>query len=100
MLASYGDALIAQPPAGPPRFATVAEDGLLTLYDVSSGQLLQQHARPTHLAVKWTCIAWWLKPAGEELGLLALGTDSGLVVVWDLKLPHGPRNKYKQLVYR
>ena len=86
MLASYGDALIASPPTGPPRFATVAEDGLLTLFDVGSGQLLQQHARPTHLAVKWTCIAWWMDPADEALGLLALGTDSGLVVIWDLAL--------------
>jgi WD40 repeat protein len=73
---SFGDALVG---GAPSRLATVAEDGLLTIYDAVSGELQQQHARPTHLAVQWTCIAFW--PQSESL---ALGTDSGLVVVWNL----------------
>ena len=64
----------------PCRLATVSEDGVLAVWDTTNGTVVQQHARPTHLAVRWTCIAW------HTAGLIALGTDSGLVVVWDLAL--------------
>ena len=89
MLASFGDSLLVSPSAGPARFTTVAEDGLLSLYDTASGALVTQHARPTHLAVRYTCMAYWLESsdAGSAPGgRLALGTDSGVVVVWDLAL--------------
>ena len=69
---------------GKQRFATVSEDGLLTVWDAASGSLLQQHARPTHLAVQWTCIAWHTDEGGT--GTIALGSDSGVIAVWDLAL--------------
>ena len=85
MLVSFGDALLTHAPStGPRRLVTVAEDGLLSVYNAASSKLLLQRARPTHLAVQWTCIALWVDPTGGSAGLLALGTDSGVVVVWDL----------------
>lgn len=65
-------------------FASVSTDGMLSLWDVASSSLTQQHPRPTHLAVRWTCIA--AHAQDERTGLLALGSDSGVVVVWDLAL--------------
>ena len=83
-LVSFGDALATLPENGPPRFTTVADDGLLTVFDTASGEVLSQHTRPPRLAVRWTCVAWW--PAAAAAGVLALGTDSGAVIVWDLAL--------------
>ena len=83
MLASFGDALSTAASGRPRRFATVSEDGLLSVWDSeAAGELQQQHARPTHLAVRWTCMAWWQPDAAA--GHLALGSDSGVVVIWDL----------------
>ena len=89
MLASFGSPLVVS--RKPSRFATVSEDGLLSLFDTEAGALLQQHTRPPHLAVRWTCMAWWQaavsssgKPAPAALGQLALGSDSGVIAVWDL----------------
>jgi hypothetical protein len=72
------------------QLATVSVDGLLAVWDAASSALVQQHARPTHLAVQWTCIAW--RPSadggrgGRAGGFLALGADSGAVILWDLQL--------------
>ena len=82
MLSSFGDALCTT--AKPAHFATVSEDGLLSVWNTDGGALSQQHPRPTHLAVRWTCVAWW-QPEGAA-GMLALGSDAGLVVIWDLSL--------------
>ena len=71
------------------QLATVSTDGLLAIWDASSSALVQQHARPTHLAVQWTCIAWRPSASGNRGragSLLALGSDSGAVVLWDLQL--------------
>lgn len=84
MLASFGDALAATSSRRPLRFATVSEDGLLSVFDAEGGGLLHQYTRPTHLAVQWTCLAWWQPPETSTLGQLALGSDSGLIAVWDL----------------
>ena len=70
-----------------PSFAIAHEDGLITLWDTSTACLARQLTRPTHLAVRWTSIAWQPAAAGSKSasGLLALGCDSGAVVVWDTK---------------
>ena len=75
MIATFGSDLLPPPPT---TFATVSDDGLISLYDASSGELQQQYTRPTQLAVRWTCVAQLPNT------VLALGTDSGLVVIWDL----------------
>ena len=78
MISTFGDPLLGSaPPTGPHRFATAAEDGVLSVYDTTTSALLVQHARPTHLAVKWTCLAAWIDPGdGAPSGRLALDAAS------------------------
>ncbi|GMF43121.1 unnamed protein product [Phytophthora fragariaefolia] len=73
------------------HFAAVSEDGRLKLWDVAGGALLQELKERDHLSYRYTRAAW-AQPAAaskkrggaRELGLLALGTSDGAVVVWDL----------------
>ena len=65
------------------RFATVAADGRLSVWDTAASKLSQSFPRPMHLTVRWTSISW--QPASEASnGLLALGSNAGIVVVWDI----------------
>ncbi|EEY56684.1 uncharacterized protein PITG_20593 [Phytophthora infestans T30-4] len=73
------------------HFAAVSEDGRLKVWDVSNGALQQELKERDHLSYRYTSLAWTQpktkgkKRSGDSgLGLLALGTSSGIVVVWDL----------------
>lgn len=66
----------------PRRLATVSSDGRVSLFDTASSSLSKSFARPTHLALRWTCISW--QSSGAADGLLALGSDAGVAVVWDV----------------
>ena len=68
----------------PRRFATVSVDGRLGVWDTATSTVSHSFPRPTHLAVRWTCIAWQAATEPSSDGLLALGSDSGVVVVWDI----------------
>lgn len=77
-------------------FAAVTEDNRLKVWHVSSGALEHDLKERDHLSYKYTCIAWThksplLKSSGKRAkagasgaGLVALGTSTGAVVVWDL----------------
>ncbi|RMX63228.1 hypothetical protein DD238_006451 [Peronospora effusa] len=75
------------------HFATVSDDGRLKIWDVISGSLQQELKERDHLSYRFTCLAWTQsdskrknkKRSGvSDLGLLALGTGNGSIVVWDL----------------
>ena len=67
----------------PRRYVTVLPDGRVSIWDTATSTLSNSFARPTHLAVRWTCCAW--KASGEAAqGMLAIGSDAGVVVVWDI----------------
>ena len=67
------------------RLVTVSDDGLLSVWDTATCALVQQHPRPTHLAVQWTSVAWGGPADGNAAAAtLAVGSDSGVVVVWEL----------------
>ncbi|KAF4031560.1 putative NACHT and WD domain protein [Phytophthora infestans] len=73
------------------HFAAVSEDGRLKVWDVANGALQQELKERDHLSYRYTSLAWTQpktkskKRSGDSgLGLLALGTSSGIVVVWDL----------------
>lgn len=79
------------------HFAAVSEDGRLKLWDVAGGALQQELKERDHLSYRYTCLAWTQANAStssskkskkrsgaSDLGLLALGTSNGSVVVWDL----------------
>eukprot|EP01116_Phalansterium_solitarium_P021244 TRINITY_DN6521_c0_g1_i1.p1 TRINITY_DN6521_c0_g1~~TRINITY_DN6521_c0_g1_i1.p1 ORF type:complete len:662 (+),score=197.41 TRINITY_DN6521_c0_g1_i1:114-2099(+) len=85
--------------------ATVTSDNHLKIWDAATGKLRQDFIEPTHLAVRYTRLAWGSKvvqskhkrkkkseDADSELAptadrkecLVALGTDKGTIVVWDV----------------
>ncbi|KAG1687529.1 hypothetical protein DVH05_005143 [Phytophthora capsici] len=75
------------------HFAAVSEDGRLKVWDVDSGALQQELKERDHLSYRYTCLAWSQASSSSKskkrsgasgLGLLALGTSSGQVIVWDL----------------
>ncbi|CAI5719226.1 unnamed protein product [Peronospora destructor] len=75
------------------HFATVSDDGRLKIWDVLSGSLQQELKERDHLNYRFTCLAWTQsdsmsknkkRSGASDLGLLALGTRNGSVVVWDL----------------
>ena len=68
--------------AHPETLALVTADGRLQLWGTATSAIQQQLARPTHLIVKLTCLAW---PSGSSPKLLAVGCDTGLLLVWDVK---------------
>lgn len=75
--------------ARPDRYAAVSADGKLCCWDtsVSDSSLDVQFPRPSHLGVCWTCLSW--KHSSSEVSeVLAMGADSGIVVVWDITLGH------------
>ena len=52
-----------------------------------SGGLKQSFVEPGHLGITYTSLAWWQESAGKRgsgLGLIALGTAQGSIVVWNL----------------
>ena len=74
----------------PETLAAVAEDGRLQLWDIATSTLRQQLTHPTHLTMHATCIAW----CDADGALLAEGSDTGHVLVWDTaraELLHGLR---------
>ncbi|KAJ0408681.1 hypothetical protein ATCC90586_007707 [Pythium insidiosum] len=76
-------------------FAAVSEDNRLKVWDVSSGAIEHDLKERDHLKYKYTCIAWTqtspLLKAGSKRakasgqGLIALGTSTGAIVIWDLQ---------------
>ncbi|KUF76408.1 WD repeat-containing protein 43 [Phytophthora nicotianae] len=73
------------------HFAAVSEDSRLKVWDVANGALQQELKERDHLSYRYTSLAWTQpktkskKRSGDsDLGLLALGTNSGVIVVWDL----------------
>ena len=76
----------------PELLVTVSSDGRVNLWDTVTSTLRLLLVRPQHLALRWTCVAWQVprltgsgKSKAAAPGLLALGSDSGLVVVWDVQ---------------
>ncbi|OQR86987.1 hypothetical protein ACHHYP_09655 [Achlya hypogyna] len=76
-------------------FVTVSDDNRVKVWDAASGALRSELKERDHLSYKYTCLAWsktspWTtkkgkRSAGGELGVLALGTTTGVIVVWDLE---------------
>lgn len=73
------------------HFAAVSEDGRLKIWDVAAGTASQELKERDHLSYRYTSAAWTQpttqsKKRGSDsaLGLLALGTSNGHVVIWDL----------------
>ncbi|CAI5734524.1 unnamed protein product [Hyaloperonospora brassicae] len=73
------------------HFAAVSDDGRLKLWHVASSALQQELTERDHLSYAVTCLAWTQpqhkrkkRSSGHDLGLVALGTSTGAVVVWDL----------------
>lgn len=62
------------------RFALV-DDGRLRIMTVETGATVCVCVEPRHLSVAYSCCAWG-GPGGDWV---ALGNDSGTVVVWDVK---------------
>eukprot|EP00741_Cyanophora_paradoxa_P007161 tig00000123_g6930.t1 len=77
-------------------FALVSADSRIRVWDCSSGSLRGEYAEPSHLVVKYTCVAWappgaegapkkkGKRPARSQSSVLALGTEIGFIVIWDL----------------
>ncbi|KAG7401496.1 Hsp90 cochaperone shq1 [Phytophthora boehmeriae] len=74
------------------HFAAVSEDGRLKIWDVASGSLQQELKERDHLSYQYTSLCWTQsakskskkRSGNSSLGLLALGTSNGLVILWDL----------------
>lgn len=73
------------------HFVTVSEDGRLKVWDVANGALQQELKERDHLSYRYTSLAWSQPKAkskkrggASSLGLIALGTSSGNIVLWDL----------------
>ena len=85
--------LFSPHPSGRPELlVTVSSDGRVNLWDTVTSTLRLLLVQPRHLASRWTCVAWQAprstgsgKSKTAAPGLLALGSDSGLVVVWDVQ---------------
>ncbi|RLN97248.1 hypothetical protein BBJ28_00010384 [Nothophytophthora sp. Chile5] len=75
------------------HFAAVSEDNRLKVWEVASGALQLELKERDHLSYRYTCMAWTQATTPKKskkrsgaagLGLIALGTSSGAVVLWDL----------------
>jgi hypothetical protein len=66
--------------AGGARFALL-DDGRLRILACETGVTLCVCVEPRHLASQYTCMAWAPR---EKASLLALGTDNGALLVWDV----------------
>lgn len=78
------------------RFAVVSKDNRLKIYDSASGNLLHNLVEPGHLSFHYTCLTWGnAKPHGADagqpnelpgqVGVVAVGTEKGFVVIWDAR---------------
>ena len=83
----------SHPSGRPELLVTVSSDGRINLWDTATSTLRLLLVRPRHLASRWTSVAWQApRPTGGSKskaaapGLLALGSDAGLIVVWDVQL--------------
>jgi U3 small nucleolar RNA-associated protein 5 len=100
------------PGASHSHYVSITPDNRIRLYDTTNGSLVQELAEQSHLAITYTALAWSAKKShssssssknnksnntgsaskrkrnnnNEETnsGVLALGTDKGHVVIWDL----------------
>ncbi|OQS03731.1 hypothetical protein THRCLA_03969 [Thraustotheca clavata] len=79
-------------------FVHVSDDNRVKVWDAASGALRVELKERDHLNYKYTCLAWSAKspwavqggkknkrPASSGLGIVALGTSTGTIVVWDLE---------------
>lgn len=86
-------------------YVYVSEDNRIKVWDVFAQQIRQEHVEKDHLMFKYTALAWCSRQSSSALskkkkpsskrqktessstsGLLALGTDQGRIVIWDLAL--------------
>jgi len=71
-------------------FAVIGADNRLALWNTSNSQLKKEFVEESQLADNYTCIAW--APSSKEnnssrglrQSILAVGTASGGIIVWDL----------------
>ncbi|KAL4162079.1 WD repeat-containing protein 43 [Phytophthora ramorum] len=69
--------------------ATTVLDGRLKLWNVATSTLQQELKELDPLSYRYTCLTW-SQPASKskkrdsDLGLLALGTSNGSIMMWDL----------------
>ena len=84
--------------AGRRYFVCVTADSRIKLWDVTTGNLMQEYREPQHLAIEYTAIAYSLSspvpsPAkrktaavasSPQLGWLALGSSTGAISLWNL----------------
>ncbi|KAL4177722.1 WD repeat-containing protein 43 [Phytophthora ramorum] len=69
--------------------ATTVLDGRLKLWNVATSALQQELKELDHISYRYTCLTW-SQPASKskkhdsDLGLLALGTSNGSIMIWDL----------------
>ncbi|ETW00476.1 hypothetical protein H310_07093 [Aphanomyces invadans] len=81
-------------------FVSISEDNRVKVWDVATGSLRQELKERDHLKYKYTTLAWtkaspWAttgaskkgnkRSATSDLGVLALGTTTGAIVVWNLE---------------
>ncbi|RHY92131.1 hypothetical protein DYB37_005350 [Aphanomyces astaci] len=83
-------------------FVSISDDNRVKVWDVASGSLRQELKERDHLTYKYTSLAWtkaspWAasssssskkgtkRSATSDLGVLALGTTTGAIVVWNLE---------------
>ncbi len=71
-------------------FVYVSADNRIKVWNVASGNLEKELVEPKHLTVNYTCLSWPLhhtekkQSKTNETQLLALGTEMGSIVVWNI----------------
>ena len=68
---------------GSKYFIQLSADNRIKLWDTISHKEHRSYIEKRHLSHSYTCMAWSQKQA-DHLGLFAVGTSDGLVVLWDL----------------
>ncbi|CAH0475915.1 unnamed protein product [Peronospora belbahrii] len=77
------------------HFAAVSDDGRLKIWNIASSSLQQELKERDHLSYRFTCLTWIQSGSknkskkrsnANDLGLLALGTSNGSIIVWDLAI--------------
>eukprot|EP00808_Paulinella_micropora_P030664 g68064.t1 len=78
--------------SSPSSFITISYDSRVSVWDVDSGFLRQHFCEKNHLEVRYSCLAIHSRPESSsekslELakGLIALGTDTGSITVWNMQ---------------
>jgi U3 small nucleolar RNA-associated protein 5 len=64
-------------------YLTIANDNRLRIYDVDSHKERHCYVEKHHLNHSYLCTAWG-QARQEDLGLFAVGTSDGLILLWDL----------------